>query len=333
MPYAPSWLAFEEASGGRMVLGGSPENIKAQYDQLVAMLMPHMPPPSENVVSKDGEVDSIQYRLYNPKNASGPLPVAIWAHGGGYMTGDLNSDDVLCRVVCEHTNSVVVNIDYRLTPDYKWPTQLEDCMKVYRWAHANANSIGGDPNKFYTIGASAGGGLALQVANQVLRDSKLKGSLKGIAACVPFVVHPDNVPQKYQAEYKSYTENGKGVPIIDRDSMDIFFNAAGADHSDTSLWTLLADNHKDFPPTYITSCEYDPLRDDAKILEAALKEAGVPTKHDFYPGMPHYFWSKSPRLSCRAYQADHSVVFPGIPEAQQYVGNLLAGIGWLQSQM
>ena len=63
--------------------------------------------------------------------------------------------------------------------------------------------------------------------------------------------------------------------------MQVFYEHLGADPKDPEVFTILAtDYHKDFPPTYITSCEFDPLRDDAYVLEAALKEAGVPTKHD-----------------------------------------------------
>lgn len=316
MAYNESWLNVEKSMGGRVVLGGSPENIKKQYDELVAALMPHAPAPSENVASKDGEVDGVKYRVYNAKGASGPLPIAIWTHGGGYMTGDLNSDDLLCRVVAEHGNSVVVNVDYSLTPEHKWPTQLNECVKVYKWAHDNASSIGGDPNTMYTIGGSAGGALALQICNAVLKDPSLKDSIKGVIAQVPAVVHPDNVPEKYKSSYKAYEDNKEGVPVIDRASMDIFLEHLGGDANDSSLYTLLAtDNHKNFPPVYFTSCQFDPLRDDAYVMEAALKEAGVPTKHDHYEGFPHYFW-----------------IFPGIPEAQGYIGNLLGGIGWALSQ-
>jgi len=300
-----------------MVLAGSPADIKQQYEDLVAMLMPQMPKPSENVESKDGDIDGVKYRVYNPKGASGSLPIAIWTHGGGYMTGDLNSDDVLCRVVSEHTKSVVVNIDYSLTPEHKWPTQLDECLKVYKWVHDNASSIGGDPNKMYTIGGSAGGGLALQICNAVLKDASLKSSIKGVAALVPTTTHPDNVPDKYKSIYKSYTENAKDVPIIDKGSMDVFYEHLKVDPNDASCYTILAtDNHKNFPPVYITSCEYDPLRDDAYVLEAALKEAGVETKHDHYKGLPHFFW-----------------IFPSVPEGGEFVGNLLQGVGWLQSKM
>lgn len=169
----------------------------------------------------------------------------------------------------------------------------------------------------YTTGGSAGGGLALTIANQVIRDPKLKGSLKGIAANVPTTVHFDNVPEKYKSIYKAYDDNAKDVPVIDKESMEIFYKHAGADPEDKSLWPLLAtDKHAEFPPTYLTSCEFDPLRDDAKVMEEALKEAGVPVKHDYYPGFPHYFW-----------------IFPPVPEGQQFVANYIGGIEWLKSQM
>src|ERR1700710_736335 len=125
-----------------MVMHGSPEEMRALTDQLVAMLMPQLPPPSDAVESKDGETEGIKYRLYTPKEAvkSGPLPVAIWAHGGGWMTGDLNSDDLLCRIVAEAVPSIVVSVDYRLTPEHKVPTQLEDCLKVYKWGSYSRHS-------------------------------------------------------------------------------------------------------------------------------------------------------------------------------------------------
>lgn len=75
----------------------------------------------------------------------------------------------------------------------------------------------------YTIGGSAGGGLALSIANKVLQEPQLKSSIKGIVAMVPVAAHWETVPQKYKDKYKSYTENAKGTPIIDKESMEIFY--------------------------------------------------------------------------------------------------------------
>ncbi|EME38960.1 esterase-like protein [Dothistroma septosporum NZE10] len=315
--YAQSWLDWEAQSGGRSVLHGTPDEIKAMYAGLSQALKPMAPPFSENVDVTEGDVDGIKYRIYKLKGERGPLPIAFNTHGGGWMVGDLDTDHLLCGVIAEHTKSVVVNVDYRLTPDVAYPVPLEDSLKVYKWAAANASSFGGDPDKFYTIGGSAGGALALQIANKIKKDPQLKDGLKGVVALVPATTHWEAVPEKYKSKYKAVEDNKTGVPIIDGESMEIFFKYAKVDPSDPDTFTLLAeDNHKNFPPTYFASCEFDPLRDDAYVMEAALKEAGVPTKHDHYPGMPHYFW-----------------LIPTVPESKIFVENLLQGIGWILSQM
>jgi versiconal hemiacetal acetate esterase len=134
---------------------------------------------------------------------------------------------------------------------------------------------------------------------------------------VPCTTHWDNVPSKYADKYKSYEENKEGSAVIDKKSMEIFYEHVGADPKDPGTFTILAtDKHSEFPPVYMTSCEFDPLRDDATIMELALKEAGVPVKHDYYQSFPHYFW-----------------IFPPVPEGQEYVGKLIAGIEWLKGQM
>jgi versiconal hemiacetal acetate esterase len=108
-----------------------------------------------------------------------------------------------------------------------------------------------------------------------------------------------------------------GVPVIDKESMDFFFTAAGADPKDPNIFVALnTENHKNFPPTYIATCEADLLRDDGKVMEECLKKAGVPVKSDHYEGLPHYFW-----------------IFPGVTEGQQFVGNLIGGCKWVVGQV
>lgn len=138
-----------------------------------------------------------------------------------------------------------------------------------------------------------------------------------MAALIPCTLHWDNVPEEYQSIYKSYEENGVNTPIIDKKSMEQFYEYTGLDPKDPNAFVALAsDNHKNFPPTYFVSCGKDPLRDDAFVMEAALKKAGVPTKHDTYARLPHAFWAH-----------------PAVQEGQLFVGNLIGGIKWLVSQM
>lgn len=121
--------------GSRFVLKGTAEEMRAQFDQLISIVLPLLPLPSDAVSTRDGDVNGIKYRIYIPREASkqGLLPVGVWTHGGGFVLGDLNSGDLLCRVLAEHTPSILVNIDYRLAPEHKAPTQLQDCLAVYKW--------------------------------------------------------------------------------------------------------------------------------------------------------------------------------------------------------
>ena len=107
-------------------------------------------------------------------------------------------------------------------------------------------------------------------------------------AIVPVTLHPDNVPSQYASDYKAYTENAENVPVIDKTSMMQFYELTGVDPKDKSYFTALdEENLANFPPTYIATCEFDPLRDDGKIMGKALSAKGVKIKEDYYEGLPH----------------------------------------------
>lgn len=167
------------------------------------------------------------------------------------------------------------------------------------------------------MGGSAGATLALTVANRIVKDPSKRDNCKGCVALVPCVLHPDNVPEEYKADYNSYAENAKDVPMLDAESMKTFFNEAGVDPTSSDQFVALAkDNHQNFPPTYICACEADPLRDDAVIMARALSEAGVPVKSDVYAGLPHYFW-----------------IFPSVEERKTFFAKTIAGVQWVLAHM
>jgi versiconal hemiacetal acetate esterase len=167
-----------------------------------------------------------------------------------------------------------------------------------------------------SIGGDAGATLALALANHFVADPSKRSMTKGCVAMVPAVLHWDHVPPEYKSMYKSMDDN-VGVSIIDKESMKIFLDAVGVDPKDANtLAALNKGNHKDFPPTYIVTCEADPLRDDGIIMEGCLKKAGVPVKRDNYADLPHYFW-----------------IFPSVTEGKEFVGNPIGGCKWVVEQM
>jgi versiconal hemiacetal acetate esterase len=106
---------------------------------------------------------------------------------------------------------------------------LERVVADVKQARQNATSFGGDLNKFYSIGGSAGGALALQLANRIVKDPSKRDGIKGVAAIVPCTLHYDYVPEEYKSMFKAFQENEKDVPIIDKESMRSFYDFAGVD--------------------------------------------------------------------------------------------------------
>ncbi|KAI9810198.1 MAG: hypothetical protein M1827_006644 [Pycnora praestabilis] len=309
--YDPEWLEVEKALGTRPVLSGTAEEITEQYNGLGAMLASQMPPPDPSVKARDEKIDeNVKVRIYQPKEAANDekLPVGVFIHGGGYITGSIDAEDPLCRLVAQHTPCIVVSVEYRLGPKHKLPVMIDDCVTAYNWAWNEAEKLQADQHKYFVWGGSAGGGLAFSVANKVIEAGK-SNHIQGIVALTPVTLHPEYVPEEYKSMYTAYSDNAKDVPIIDAASMKTFYDAVDAKPEDPYTFTALSKNLKDFPPTYIATCDKDPLRDDGKVMEYALKKAGVKTNLDNYLGFPHYFWT-----------------FPSIKKGQTFVQNVVKGV-------
>tara|TARA_R110002003_G_scaffold97_12_gene7837 strand:- start:17737 stop:18258 length:522 start_codon:yes stop_codon:yes gene_type:complete len=171
----------------------------------------------------------------------------------------------------------------------------------------------------YTIGGSAGGTLSLSLARRILlgQSPLPKNAIKGVVSFVPSAFHPKNIPKQFKAEHTSLTDNATNAPFIDRSSVESCNDLCGLGPSDQEyLVGNDPESYKLFPPTYIATCEFDPLRDDGKIMARALKEAGVPVRYDHYDGLPHCFW-----------------FVPKLPETAVFMQNTVAGIEWVIEQI
>ncbi|PBP26194.1 hypothetical protein BUE80_DR002863 [Diplocarpon rosae] len=307
---------YEKVLGQRPILSGSPEDIVAQFNGLGAQISSQAPPPDTSIVTEDTVASGVPIRVYTPPGTfSKRLPVGVYYHGGGYLVGSLDSEDAWCRFISKNTPCILVSVEYRLSQaSHKWPAQIDDSITAFQWAWENATKLGGDQSQVFTTGASAGGGLALGVADHFSTFST-GPKVRGVIAMVPVTAHPASIPAAYKSQYTAYTENATGVPIIDAATMKTFFDAAAIDPNDGKAFVVLSENLGKFPPTYIATCGKDPLRDDGRVLEAILKQEGVKTKSDFYEGVPHYFW-----------------LFPGIAGGEEFLKNVVKGTQWVLSQ-
>jgi versiconal hemiacetal acetate esterase len=173
---------------------------------LVATLT--FPPPDTSVSTEDRTIENdVKVRIYTPPGyVKGSKPIGVYIHGGGWAMGDLDTDEPFLMPQSKGADVVLVSVNYRLAPEHKYPAGLDDCVTGFKWVLANAESLGGVPNKVFIIGTSAGGGSSFGTALRLI-DEGLKDNIAGIVAQVPVTVHPDAVPANLKSKYNSYQEH------------------------------------------------------------------------------------------------------------------------------
>jgi acetyl esterase len=229
----------------------------------------------------------IRARLYTAAG-KGPLPVFVYFHGGGWVIGNIETSDVLCRELCNAAECIVTSVDYRLAPEHPFPAAVEDAYHAALWAAANAASFGGDPSRIAIGGDSAGGNLAAVVA-QIARD-RGQPALKFQLLIYPATDAACDTP--------SYSENADGY-LLTKDAMQWFWNhymGSDADRSNPRLSPLRASNLVGLPAALVITAELDPLRDEGERYAKRLQAAGVPAQLTRYDGMMHGFFAMAARI-------------------------------------
>lgn len=225
-------------------------------------------------------------RAYSP-DAPGPWPVLLYAHGGGFVIGDLETHDKVCRTLCHHSGMLVVAVDYRLAPEHPFPAAPDDVEAALRWVLTNPAALGGDAGRIAVAGDSAGAQLALVASRRV--NAK---AVRALGLIYPVAQHPSQPSA-------SYPENeGK---FLTMDVMQWFMASylgkqPGADrHPDFAL--LDSGGLASLPATWVATMGHDPLRDEGHALALRVASAGVEVAHRHYPEAIHaciHFTAVSP---------------------------------------
>ncbi|MGQ0582650.1 MAG: alpha/beta hydrolase [Reyranella sp.] len=254
---------------------------RRQYEARIALMAP--PPPMAKVLERriDGPDGAIGLRIYTPEGR-GPFPLMMFFHGSGFVLCSLDTHDGMCRNLAAGIGCVVVSVDYRLAPEHKFPKGLDDCLAATRWAADNAAQLGIDPARIMVAGDSAGGNMAAVTALRV-RDEG------GPKLCGQMLLYP--VTDYHTPGTPSYAENADGYGLT-RDTMEWFwahYLSSPMEAENPHASPLRARDVTGLPPAYVSSAEYDPLRDEAERYGMRLQQAGVPTKITRFPGMNHGF--------------------------------------------
>jgi acetyl esterase len=248
----------------------APAAARAFYLERRAFTQPDAPAVAEvRELAAEGQAGAIPLRLYRPAGSvdTARLPVLVYFHGGGWVIGDLDTHDVLCRELANGSGCAVVSVDYRLAPEHRFPAAVDDAIAATGWVWRHAAELGLDGTRIAVGGDSAGGKLAAVVA-VAARDA---GS--AMRLCWQLLIYPATDQRRLT---ESHRVNGEGY-LLTRESIAYYHDhylGGDAHDLDWRASPLLHADHARLPPALVLTAGYDPLRDEGLQYAQALSEAG-----------------------------------------------------------
>lgn len=260
---------------------------EAQSARAMKYLAPRVHTRDFAIPTRDGS--SVEARSYRPSNVprDAPLPVYMHLQGGGFMFGTLDGEAAICARVASGSGVVVLNVNYRHTPEFTYPTQWEDAEDAFEWAHENMDKLGGDPKRVILGGISAGAWVAASLALQKHLEIKnsettTRPSLAGQVLMIPCLAYHDcyepQLSKMRHPSVSSYRENER-APMLSVSELRWFsdhLKIREADAADIRLnpGNASPEQVKGMPPTVLGIVGLDPLRDEALLYAKMLTEAG-----------------------------------------------------------
>jgi acetyl esterase len=250
------------------------------------------PPELERVepLAIPGPHGTIPARIYTPKilrKTNGRAPCLVFFHGGGWVIGDIESHDVVCRKLAHEGELIVISVDYRLAPEHKFPSAVDDAIAATARIAANADTLGIDSARLSVGGDSAGGNLAAVVAIAA-RDGN--GLAKGLAIAAQVLIYPAT---DFAMTHPSHSEPETSVLLthtVIKWFRDHYLNGT-ADVHDWRASPARASTLIGLPPAYVLTAGADPLRDEGREYAERLTQAGVAVTTRHFPGQFHGFFT------------------------------------------
>jgi acetyl esterase len=284
-PHAKALLDFITERGIPPTHTLTPAEARAFYRERRAVTQPDPPDIAEvRELSAPGPGGKIALRLYHPTAAAGRAPVPpvlVYFHGGGWVIGDLDTHDTLCRQMALQSGVAVVAVDYRLAPEHRFPAAVDDCLAATRWVREHATALGVDATRLAVGGDSAGGNLAAVVAIAA-RDA---GDLP---IAFQLLIYPATDQRR---GWPSHTANAQGY-LLTADTMDYFHDHYLPDAAMDLDWRASPLLHADLsklPPALVLTAGFDPLRDEALQYSQRLTQAGNRATHILFERQIHGF--------------------------------------------
>lgn len=246
----------------------------------------HIPAPPMKVDTSGIEIPvtggTIHARVYTPKTGRSSYPVILYYHGGGWVIATIDTYNSSAQALAEQTDAIVISVEYRKGPEYKFPTAHNDAYEAYVWAYNNAASIKGNPQKMAVAGESAGGNLAINVS-KMAKDNGVKMPLHQV------LVYPVANNDTTAASVIQYQD---ALPL-NKPSLLWFFKYYlnnPDEGNDPRISLVDVANLAGLPPTTLIAAEIDPLQTEGKLLADKLAVSGVNTTYKLFKGVTHEFY-------------------------------------------
>lgn len=290
----------------------------AETAMMLKKLPQQIPPDTDHeftitIPMRDGHLSNI--RVHKPTTPSDTSALVVLAHGGGFTIGNNTDVSVYSRAVVALYNATVVSISYRLAPEYKFPTAPNDVWDSLEWLSPpeNVSFLGANISAGFVIGGISAGANLIAVTAQKWLQAKRLPPLTGIWLSIPYMLEYEIVPAKYRELWLSREQNASSL-IVNGTDMKWIEGIYEPDYHSVDFSPFnAAEPHKGQPPVYLQVCGQDPVRDDGLVYERVLRDNGVETRLDVYPGVPH----------------GHNVVFPTLKSSYKCNLDSVKGIGWL----
>lgn len=230
----------------------------------------------------------IPVRIYRPHGVPRPAPALVFFHGGGFVTGSLDSHDPICRLFADEARCVVLAVDYRMGPEHRFPAAPDDALAAFRHVATHTGPLGLDPARLAVAGDSAGGNLSAVVALATRGDP--------VRPAFQLLIYP---AVDLTMSFPSIEIMGKDL-FLERATMDWFlahYLRDDADRHDLRASPWLAPDVRGAPPACIVTAGFDPLRDEGDAYARKLRDAGVAVEHVRHTGLFHGFISVCGGLS------------------------------------
>ena len=273
------------AAGGKPLHESTPEEARA----LGAAMAELAGPPPVTVRGEDHSVPtqgggSVPVRILLPQQPA--RGVIVYYHGGGWVIGSIDECDTLVRKLAERTSCAVVNVEYRLAPEHRYPAAVDDSYAALEWVAANLEQIAGKKVPLFVAGDSAGGNLAAVMALRA-RDRS------GPAIALQVLIYPVT---DADFDRSSYTDPENQL-LLTKEAMVWFWDHYVPDKTrrlEPDASPLRATSFKGLPPAVVITAEHDVLRDEGEAYAEALEQAGVPVNFKRHEGQTHGFFSMIP---------------------------------------